>query len=150
MASRDFRIRYSKNRQALTIQSLIRPFMYINKQFGFPTESIYRRFRTQSDAYLGIYPNTFPNNIAELFWIQEGQPTLIPWIAVGKLTSGLFFYYTAFCLSSTGEFWKNGKPTGHMNLWLSPVFSDIIQSSMDGTTYVTYINDTLPSDLENQ
>jgi hypothetical protein len=65
-----------------------------------------------------------------------------PWIAVGKLTSGLFFYYTAFCLSQSGEFWKNGKPAGHMNLWLSPLFSDIIQSSMDASTYDTYLNET--------
>ena len=141
--SRDYGIRLNANANANAHQ-LNTPFMYIHAQFGFPVESIYRRFKNQSDAFLGIYPNTFPNNISELYWVQEGMPTMRPWIALGKLSTGLYFYYTAFSLDISGIFWKNGIPCGHMNLWLSPRYEDLIQSSMDSATYATYIAETLP------
>jgi hypothetical protein len=199
----------------LDINTMQTPYTYIHEQFGYSVESIYRRLMTQSDASLGIYPDTFPNNIAEHFWIQEGQGTVRPWISIGKLTTGLYFYFTAFTNDKDGKFYvttvteevpvkasveapfvpiefksplqppdniytqlaaasilkkphlqipqmstpqlqipfntanimstititKAIKPivTGHMNLWLSTRYSDLIQYAMDSETYEKYI-----------
>jgi hypothetical protein len=186
------------------------PYMYIHEQFGFSVQSIYRRFMTESDADLGTYPDTFPNNIQEHFWIQPGEPTVKPWISLGQLTNGLYFYFTAFSTNKDGRFYVNTvteevavqkvapvkfvtpsnpmfpniglsgtsflpeissapmpiptvvetdtlstitvvksiKPViaGHMNLWLSCRFSDIIEYSMDSVTYEKYMAETLPTE----
>jgi len=202
------------------------PYIYIHEQFGYSVQSIYRRLMTQSDANLGIYPDTFPNNIAEHFWIQPGQGTVRPWISIGRLTTGLYFYFTAFTNNKDGKFYVNSvmeevpvevpvsapfvpieiksslqppnniytqlaaakflknpelqtnqisqlapqiqfqntsanmmstititkaiKPivTGHMNLWLSTRYSDLIQYAMDSETYDKYIVEATL--LENQ
>jgi hypothetical protein len=81
--------------------------MYIHEQFGFSVQSIYRRFMTQSDADLGTYPDSFPNNIKEYFWVQSGQPTVKPWIALGEITNGLYFYYSAFSTREDSRFYVN-------------------------------------------
>ncbi len=195
--------------------------MYIHEQFGYSIQSIYRRFMTESDADLGTYPDTFPNNIQEHFWIQPGEPTMKPWISLGQLNNGLYFYFTAFSTNKDGRFYVNtvteevpvakavlvqkadqaklitpsnlmipnmGLPgtapfnigslpefpsapmpiptyvesapistmtvvksippviTGHMNLWLSCRFSDIIEYSMDSVTYEKYVAETLPTE----
>jgi hypothetical protein len=83
------------------------PYMYIHEQFGYSVQSIYRRFITESDADLGTYPDTFPNNIQEHFWIQPGEPTVKPWISLGQLTNGLYFYFTAFSTNKDGRFYVN-------------------------------------------
>jgi hypothetical protein len=36
--------------------------------------------------------------------------------------------------------------TGHMNLWLSCRFSDIIEYSMDSVTYEKYVAETVPTE----
>ena len=209
------------------------PYMYIHEQFGYSVQSIYRRFMTESDADLGTYPDTFPNNIQEHFWIQPGEPTVKSWISLGQLTNGLYFYFTAFSTNKDGRFYvntvteevpapkgvpaPNGVPipkgvhipnpepikivnplasiipnmvlpgtgpfntgflpeiasapmpiptyvesepistitvvksitpviTGHMNLWLSCRFSDIIEYSMDSVTYEKYMAETLSTE----
>lgn len=219
MTTRDTRI-HTMAPGNLDINTMQTPYMYIHEQFGYSVVSIYRRLMTQSDASLGIYPDTFPNNIAEHFWIQGGQGTVRPWISIGRLTTGLYFYFTAFTNSKDGKFYVNTvteevpvevpveapfapiefksplqppdniytqlaaakflkkpdpqipqipatasqiqfqkntanimstititkaiKPivTGHMNLWLSTRYSDLIQYAMDSETYEKYIVDT--------
>ena len=207
--------------ESMDLNAIEVPYMYIHEQFGYSVESIYRRFMTESDADLGTYPDTFPNNIQEHFWIQPGEPTVKPWISLGKLTNGLYFYFTAFSTNKDGRFYVNtvteevpvakavlvqkadpaklitpsnlmipnmGLPgmgpfntgslpefpsapmpiptyvesapistmtvvksippviTGHMNLWLSCRFSDIIEYSMDSVTYEKYVAETLPTE----
>jgi hypothetical protein len=165
---------------------------------------------TESDADLGTYPDTFPNNIQEHFWIQPGEPTVKPWISLGQLNNGLYFYFTAFSTNKDGRFYVNTVteevavqkvapvkfvtpsnpmfpniglsgtsflpeissaripiPTvletdtvstitvvksitpviaGHMNLWISCRFSDIIEYSMDSVTYEKYVGETVPTE----
>lgn len=198
--------------ESMDLNTMQMPYMYIHEQFGYSVQSIYRRFMTQSDADLGTYPDTFPNNIQQHFWIQPGQASLKPWISLGQLTSGLYFYYTAFSTNEDGRFYVNtikeevpvpkAEPvpvinpeglskfpfpysslisaeqtvpglndiskmpirpiiqttpvssitvlksinpviTGHMNLWLSCRFSDIIEYSMDSVTYEKYMAETV-------
>lgn len=120
------------------------PFMFIHKQFDYPVESIYRQLMTQSAIDLGTFPNTFPNTISEYYWIQEGQPTLSPWIALGKLNSGTYFYYVASCTDKDGYFFKNKKVCGIMHLWLSNSYSDLINWAMSGPDYELYLASTIP------
>ena len=207
--------------ESMDLNAIEVPYMYIHEQFGYSVQSIYRRFMTESDADLGTYPDTFPNNIQEHFWIQPGEPTVKPWISLGQLTNGLYFYFTAFSTNKDGRFYVNtvteeipvpkaapmlnAEPTkivnplasiipnmalpgtapfnigslpefpiasmhiptyvesapistitvvksippvitGHMNLWLSCRFSDIIEYSMDSVTYEKYVAETLPTE----
>jgi hypothetical protein len=118
------------------------PFMFIHEQFGYSVESIYRTLMTQSPVDLGTFPDTFPNTISEYYWIQEGQPSVKPWIALGKLTTGIYFYYVASSNSDDGYFFKNKKKYGMMHLWLSQSYSDLINWSMSAQDYEEYIAST--------
>jgi hypothetical protein len=118
---------------------LYEPFMFLHEQFGYSVKSIYRQILTESPVDLGVYPDTFPNNIAEYYWIEEGRAAVKSWKAIGLLKSGLYFYYTAYCNGADGNF-KNG---GHMNLWMVTRYSDIIQYAMDNDTYAVYIRETI-------
>ena len=196
--------------ESMDLNAIQVPYMYIHEQFGFSVQSIYRRFMTESDADLGTYPDTFPNNIQEHFWIQPGEPTVKPWISLGQLNNGHYFYFTAFSTNKDGRFYVNTVteevavqkvapvkfvtpsnpmfpniglsgtsflpeissapmpiPTvvetdtlstitvvksitpviaGHMNLWISCRFSDIIEYSMDSVTYEKYVGETVPTE----
>ena len=135
-------VRYSEN-IALKAEVLAAPFMYIHAQFGYDVKSIYRRLLSQSQPNLGTFPNTFPNTIYEYYWVQEGEPSLKPWIAIGRLESGEYFYYRAFTNEPKAIFSKDG----HMDLWISISYGDLIQFVMDADTYTKYMNET--SALEN-
>ena len=132
-------------RKSATIDTSIMrfPLLYVHKQFGYPVESILRRAGNMPKVHMGVYPDTFPNTIGEYYWVQKGVPGVSPWMALGVLTNGLYFYYTAFT-NSKSTFIKNG----HMNLWVSMRYSDLIHYGMDQLSYTTYINET--SALENQ
>ena len=122
------------------------PFMFIHEQFGYSVESIYRQLLTQSAIDLGIFPDTFPNTISEYYWIQEGQLSVKPWIALGKLNSGTYFYYMASSNSDENAyFFKNKKACGIMHLWLSNSYSDLINWSMSGPDYESYLSSTVPT-----
>lgn len=118
------------------------PFMYIHEQFGYSVDSIYRQLLTQSALDLGTFPDTFPNTISEYYWIQEGQPPAKPWIALGKLNSGTYFYYIASCEDGDGYFFKNKKQCGMMHLWLSNSYSDLVNWVMSGPDYESYLAST--------
>jgi len=126
--------------ESLDPRKMDMPFMFIHEQFGFSVESIYRQLLTQSVIDLGTFPDTFPNTISEFYWIQEGEPTIKPWIALGKLNSGTYFYYVASCSDSDGYFFKNKKVCGMMHLWLSNNYSDLINWSMSEPDYESYIS----------
>jgi len=106
METRDTRMRKMSS-NSIDTNAMQKPYMYIQEQFDYSVESIYRRFITQSDADLGSYPDTFPNNIKEYFWIQVGEARLKSWISLGQLTNGLYFYYTAFSTNQDGKFYVN-------------------------------------------
>lgn len=124
------------------------PFVFIQGQFGYSVESILRPLRPMSAIHLGVYPDTFPNTIKEYYWIQEGSPSGVPgskpWMALGRLTNDLYFFYNAQCNNTQKTFLDNG----HMNLWVSMRFSDIINYAMDKVTYQTYFDETSSSKNE--
>jgi len=132
---RNILIRYSEN---INPDKLFTPFMYVHNQYGYDVKSIYRKIVTQSLLDLGNFPDTFPHTISEYYWIQEGAPMKNSWIALGSLKNGIYFYYTAFTDNAGGNFALNG----HMNLWVSTRYSDLIQFAMDSETYKKYMNET--------
>jgi hypothetical protein len=132
------------NPDALDPRKMDMPFMFIHEQFGYSVESIYRTLLTQSAIDLGTFPDTFPNTISEYYWIQEGQSCVKPWIALGKLTTGIYFYYIASSSDEDCYFFKNKKKCGMMHLWLSHSYSDLINWSMSAADYAVYIQETLP------
>jgi hypothetical protein len=116
------------------------PFLFIQGQFGYSADSIQRHINSQTLINLGVYPNTFPNTITEYYWIQ-GCKDICPgqqWHALGKLENGVYFLYTAYCGASK-TFLNNG---GHMNLWVSRHYSDLIHYAMNLETYKKYIDET--------
>jgi len=116
--------------------------MYIHSQFGYSVESIFRELVVQSHVDLGEYPNTFPYTISDYYWIQEGEARVRPWVAIGKLKTGVYFYYVANCNDPSGRFYLNKKATGIMHLWISHRYSDLINWAMDADVYKKYLSET--------
>ena len=120
------------------------PFMYLHSQFGYSVESIFRQLHNQSYLDLGTFPDTFPNTISEFYWIRYSENH---WFALGKLTTDMYFYFTATTASSNVEelFFdtKTKKKTGTMHLWISHNYSDLINWSMDSDSYSAYVAETV-------
>lgn len=112
------------------------PFAYIQKQFGYPVESILRQIHCESNVSLGTYPNTFPNTCSEFYWISSDSKT--EWIALGVLDSGLYFLYTAYSIGEDSF----SKKRGIMNLWVASKYENLIQFGMSDSTYEKYIKET--------
>jgi hypothetical protein len=137
--SADLRISQIRKSEILKNPGVLRlPFLFIQEQFGYSVESILRPLNLNSGINLGKYPDTFPNTIEEYFWIQDGTPGSTPWVALGKLTNGLYFFYTAQCSNTPNTFLDNG----HMNLWVSIKYRHIIDYAMDDILYNRYIEET--------
>ena len=117
----------------LSISELRLPFSYIQKQFGYPVESIVKRIHCEPVVHLGTYPDTFPNTITGYYWTSTTDTT---WMALGRLKNGLYFFYTAH---TTGTF-KNGG--GTMVLWLATRYSSLIMYALDQPTYQKYYSET--------
>jgi hypothetical protein len=115
------------------------PLLFVKGYFGYSVQSILRDIYAAPDVNLGYEPDTFPNTIKEYFWIQEGVPSTTPWIALGQLNDGAYFLYKAFMIKPTNTFVNNG----HMDLWVSARYSDLITYAMDTLLYSTYISNTL-------
>jgi len=130
-------------RKSATIDplSISLPLLYINPQFGYSTDKMIRYIHSSPDVFLK--PSLFPDNINEYYWIQRGEPGNKPWYAIGCLEEGLYFFYKAF---TNTRFNKDG----HMDLWLSHRFSDIIQYAMDTDVYNNYITETREVVINNQ
>jgi hypothetical protein len=109
------------------------PFMYINPSFGYSVDTIVRYVDESPDV--DMKPDTFPYDIKEYYWIQEGEAGKKEWSTIGLLEDGLYFFYKAYTHNSFDK-------SGHMELWVSHKFSDIIQYAIDRLTYNKYVADT--------
>jgi hypothetical protein len=108
--------------------------MYINPHFGYSVDEMLHYIDSSSDFVLK--PDAFPHDIKEYYWIHAGSPGKVAWYALGCLQEeGLYFFYKAYTHSTFDK-------DGHMELWISHRFSELIQYAMDTLTYTTYITDT--------
>lgn len=128
----DSRIVTIRKSEVIDTRAIQFPLLFVGIN-GFSIESILR------PIYISETPVTdFPKSIEEYYWIKEGKAGESQWIALGQLKEGLYFLYTAYMI------YPLTKPTfinnGHMNLWVSTRFSDIIEFAMDSSIYTLYIN----------
>ena len=134
MSQRSVEIRKSSNCNPALLRI---PFSYIQRQFGYPVESIVRQINCEPVTHLGVYPDTFPHTITEYYWIStKGQES---WMALGKVKNGLYFFYTADSTSTTT--FKNGG--ARMNLWFSTRYDKLIHFAMNETIYQEYYTTTI-------
>jgi hypothetical protein len=128
---------YSLRKSSLIDEKAIQvPLLFLRPQFGYTMDSILRKIESSPEIY--IEPTLFPFEIKEYFWIHEGLPGQSQWIALGKLNNDMYFLYTAYMTLPLNTFVNNG----HMNLWISIRFSDLIQFAMDSSMYSLYISET--------
>jgi len=118
-------------------EQIMFPLLFINPALGYSVESITRKIHSAPDIHLGNL-HTFPQTILEFFWIKEGEAGKEPWVALGILEGDIYFLYTAYMSMPKDTFVKNG----HMNLWVSTRYSDIISFAMDSSIYSLYLNNT--------
>jgi hypothetical protein len=115
------------------------PYAYIQEQFGYSVKSIQRQIHSEPVLDLGTFPNTFPQNVTEYYWIHA--PTgANSWTVLGRMNNGLYFFYTAQCKNTPRAFLDKG---GAMNLWVSWRYSELINFAMNQSTYDLYISETV-------
>lgn len=78
----------------------------------------------------------FPENIAEYFWIHQGENDEEPWLCLCKLTNDLYVFYKGEC-DYTGFDCQ-----GDMKLYASKDPNILIQYAMTSTDYDLYIYET--------
>ena len=128
--SRDLSIRKSAS---INPDSISLPLIYINPHFGYSINSI-RRHIDNSPLVL-MKSNSFPSDISEYYWIQEGELGKDAWYAIGCLEDNIYFLYKAYAHTSFDK-------DGYMELWVSYIFSDIIHYAMDTSLYNKYFTGT--------
>jgi hypothetical protein len=133
--SRILSIRKSDN---IDEANIMLPLVFIGEKYGYSFQSILRQIHGSPEYHIGEYPHIFPHNISEYFWISRGEPGEKLWIALGQLNCGLYFLYTAFMNTPSNTFINNG----HMDLWISARYSDIVNFAMDTGFYKDYISNT--------
>ena len=114
------------------------PLVFFGDADGYPLENIWRKIHSAPEVNLATYTDTVPHTIQEYYWIKAGEAGVSPWIALGKLQGDLYFLYTAYMVTPSNTFVDNG----HMDLWVSSRYSDIIQFAMDASFYKDYISNT--------
>lgn len=134
----DSRILTIRKSDSIDNDAIMFPLVFLGERHGYSLESILRQIYSSPEVHMGIYPDTFPHTIEEYYWTKVGDPGQTPWIALGKLKNNMYFLYFAFMTLPSNTFINNG----HMDLWISPRYSDIIQYAMDSAFYNDYISNT--------
>jgi len=117
---------------------IMQPLMFLGEKFGYSLQSILRPIHSAPEINLGTYPDIFPHTIQEYYWVKAGDSGETPWIALGKLKGDIYFLYMAFMSTPSNTFINNG----HMDLWVSYRYSDIVNYAMDPAFYKEYISNT--------
>jgi hypothetical protein len=134
----DSRILTIRKSDSVDDADIIFPLVFFGESNGYPLDRILRKIHSAPEVFLGVYPDTFPHTIKEYYWIRPGEPGQRPWIALGKLQGNIYFLYSAFMKIPSKTFVNNG----HMDLWVSSRYSDLIQYAMDAAFYQDYISNT--------
>ena len=124
-----------QNRKDIDEAALEYPLYYVQHSLSY-TPSIIRKEILIESMYDRARHGAFPDNIREYFWINNGQNDGVSWLCVGQLTTGSYFFYSAYC--NTCGFEGNGD----MSLYVSTSFKNIIEYGMEDDEYLAYISDT--------
>jgi len=134
----DSRIITLRKSDTIDASDIMFPIMFLGDRYGYSLKSILRKMPSSPEINLGIYPDIFPYTILEYLWVRPGIPGTRPWATIGKLPGNVYFLFTAFMSKQSETFVNNG----HMDLWVSPRYSDLIQYAMDAGFYKDYISNT--------
>lgn len=134
----DSRILTIRKSDSIDDADIMFPLVFLGDVHGYPLDRILRKIHTAPEVHLGTYPDIFPHTIQEYFWIRAGEAGKSPWIAMGILQGDIYFLYSAFMNIPSNTFVNNG----HMDLWVSTRYSDLIQYAMDSAFYTDYISNT--------
>ena len=134
----DSRILTIRKSDSINEDDIMFPLVFFGERYGYSFQSIFRPIHSAPEVQVGTYPHVFPHTIKEYFWIKTGDPGLSPWIALGTLKDNSYFLYSAFMTKPSNTFINNG----HMDLWISSRYSDIITFGMDPAFYKDYISNT--------
>jgi hypothetical protein len=126
--TRDVQLRVQKGVSDL-IPCLEYPFEFIrNGEYDRVTQEI----PGQTSEEIGM----FPDNIAEYYWISDGENDEKPWMTLCKLTNGVYVFYKGEC-DYTGFDCQ-----GHMKIYASKDHSVLTLYGMSGEEYDKYYKDT--------
>lgn len=127
-STRGVELRVQENVSDL-IPCLEYPFEYIrNGEYDRVTQPI----PGQSLEEIG----EFPDNIAEYYWISEGENDERPWLTLCRLTNGVYVFYKGEC-DYTGFDCQ-----GHMKIYASKDHSVLTMYGMSSEEYDTYYKET--------
>lgn len=115
----------------LDIECLRYPFGYIGSEYRF--EDMYKEVLGYPCDEEKVYG--FPQNIKEYYWIRPGENDEDAWLVLGRLKSGLFFFYKAWC-DYTGFDCQGG-----MDLYACEDWKGLIKMTMSTSDYDTYRED---------
>ena len=82
----------------------------------------------------------FPDNIAEYYWISEGENDERPWMTLCRLRNGVYVFYKGEC-DYTGFDCQ-----GHMKIYASKDHSVLTMYGMSSEEYDTYYKETVTVD----
>lgn len=104
--------------------------------FEFIRNGEYPRITQEIPGQISEEIGEFPDNIAEYYWISEGENDEKPWMAFCKLTNGVYVFYKGEC-DYTGFDCQ-----GHMKIYASKDHSVLTLYGMCSEDYDKYYKDT--------
>ncbi len=130
---------HAPRRQTVTVEEGLKMLEYPMENldaYGGP-ENIFRAIPTEA----GITANDlagFPTQIREFLWVHEGENDSEPWLAVGILENGTYFFYKGEC-DYTGFDCQ-----GDMQLYGATSLKTLIDEAMGIREYDLWMEETTP------
>lgn len=136
MSTRIYVILHTTKPQIYLAEIMQYPLSYIVEEeensYGYDLKNIQREILVESEEEQAS-AGTFPKNIKEYFWVRCGENDGDDWIACGLLENGAYFLFEGGC-DYTGFDCQ-----GHMCLWVSKKWENIIDHAMSEKTYSLYL-----------
>ena len=105
------------------------PFHFIDNTEQYSVTNIFRPLFGQKTTYTG----SFPNDIKNFIWCQEGVNDDKPWLLLCQLESGLYAYFQASC-DYTGFDCQGG-----MSLYVDESVDTLVEMAMDTDDRELYV-----------
>lgn len=106
------------------------PYSHLG-QYGYDTDAI-RKDVLGYEVDKKVVEQEFPDKIAEYYWIHPGVNDEESWLAFGRLESGAYFFYKAWC-DYTGFDCQGG-----MDLYAADDWQGLLHRAMSSADYNAY------------
>lgn len=130
---------HALRRQVLSVTEGLKKLEYPleNLQAYGGVAAIYRPIPTDATVTAADLVG-FPTQIREFLWVHEGENDADPWLALGILENGIYFFYKGEC-DYTGFDCQ-----GNMILYSARVLPTLLDYAMGIWEYNCWIQETLP------